>query len=331
METQVFEDSVQSFQSMENAGFSLCDADLHVAFGISQNFMRPLGVMITSLAENNKHLSLAMHIFTDKMEEADRIKLEKFSNTYNIAIAIYKIDNQIFQGLNTTQFTIAAYYRFLIPYVLASVTETFVYLDSDMICVKPMDSLRNMSFSGKIACVVEDHKVSKATEPHLNLDGTAYFNTGMMYIDIPKWKKMKISERCLDLLRCRSYEFRCFDQDALNIVLEHQLQYIDKKWNCMCNLGERHFFKQTSVPADTIFIHYIGFNKPWHLWCFHKLAAIFRQYSALSLWKDIPYDSSPRKYREMKMMARYCWQKKSYGKALYWFFRYSVKKSQDKM
>ena len=60
------------------------------------------------------------------------------------------------------------------------------------------------------------------------------------------------------------YEFRCFDQDALNIVLKDKVKYIEPKYNFLANISLKHNKNLQNVPMDTIFIHYHGFNKPWH-------------------------------------------------------------------
>jgi len=255
--------------------FVLGQADLHIAFSVNETFIYPLGVFLTSILENNKNQQLEIHVFVNSISEQNHVLLKELSCQYKVVIALYYINDEIFRGLNTIQFTIAAYYRFLIPAALQGFVDKFLYLDADMVCINSLERLKSIAFENKVACVVEDHKVSKETEPHLNLDGTAYFNTGMMYIDVEKWIGMRVSEKCLELLQTRSFEFRCFDQDALNIILEHHLKYVDSTWNFMCNLGERKFEQVKVVPRDTIIIHYIGFNKPWHLWCFHPLASYF--------------------------------------------------------
>lgn len=88
----------------------------------------------------------------------------------------------------------------------------------------------------------------------------------MMYIDLKEWIKCKISEKCINILReinkfpdkkiKYGYEFRCFDQDALNIVLKDKVKYIEPKYNFLANISLKHNKNLQNVPKDTIFIHY---------------------------------------------------------------------------
>lgn len=330
MDKTIFDNTILDKKVLQSSNFALTEAEIHVAFGISDNFMRPLGVMITSILENNMHIKTAIHIFINKINQSDMNRLDEIAKKYDAIIVLYYINDKIFHKLNNSQFTIAAYYRFLIPNELKNVAAKFLYLDADMVCVNSMSELFDIDFEGNIACVVEDHKVDKVNEPHLNMDGNEYFNSGMLFVNLQLWEKEKVSERCLDLLQKRSYEFRCFDQDALNIILEHKVKYIDLKWNCMCNLSKKEFNRILDIPKDTVFLHYNGFNKPWHKWCFHPIAKYFRKYSELSLWKAVELESIPKKYREMKMFSKYYLNQRSYSNAIYWFVRYSIKKIQEK-
>lgn len=305
--------------------------EMHIAFGINKKFVAPMGVLLTSLLDQNKEIKFSIHIFVDEIEKQDIERLEQFSQIYHSRIILYFIQNEIFCDLNQAQFTIATYYRFLIPKALEDKADKFLYLDADMICIHKLNELTDLNFGNKIACVVEDHKVTKEDSPHLNLKGNLYFNAGMLYIDVKKWNDMKISEKCLELLEQRSFEFACFDQDALNIILEDQVKYISAKWNYLCNTGNKEFKNIVQVPKDTVIIHYIGFNKPWHCWCYHPLAKYFKDVLPKSLWREISWLETPKKYREMKMMAAACYHEGRYLKVMYWGVRAGIKKLEDKL
>lgn len=329
--SEKIENAVSNKIIFEGSASNVNLPEIDIAFGVSKNFVAPMGVLITSLLEQNKDIRFSIHIFLDEVEKKDMERLKLLAKTYHFKIILYFIQDEIFSDLNKAQFTIAAYYRFLIPKALENLTEKFLYLDADMVCVDRLRPLIDLNFDGKIACVVEDHKVTKEDSPHLNLHGNQYFNSGMLYINIAKWNAAEISERCLELLDRRSYEFACFDQDALNIILENQVKYILPKWNYLCNTGNREFKHIVQVPKDTVMIHYIGFNKPWHRWCYHPLALYFKNVLQGSLWKEMPLVEVPKKYREMKMMAAACYHEKFYLKAMYWSIQAGLKKIKDRI
>ncbi len=325
----MFEKAVLKQYAIGMEKFAAREADAHIAFGISANFTYPIGVFLTSILENNQDLKLAVHIFSDgELSESEKQRFETLTARYAVGIYIYVIDNVFFRGLDTKEFTIAAYYRFIIPSQLEGLAKKFIYLDADMICVGALKALLALDFEDKTACVVEDFKLEGGRPVLSDKKGEAYFNSGMMYIDIKKWIKEQISEKSLQLLRAVNkdaslkkkygFEFRCFDQDALNIILQGKAKFIPPKYNFLCNISLRRNKNLQEVPSDTIIIHYHGFNKPWHEWCFHTLARYFRHYWQLSPWHDVSLDKNPSKYRQMRLYAQYFFRKGRYDKSLYW-------------
>lgn len=335
----MFENVVQDKIVFSAKDFKLENADLHIAFGISANFTHPVGILMTSILENNKDIKIAFHIFADgRISEIERSRFAKLTECYNAYISIYYLDNSAFIGLNDAEFTIAAYYRFAIPYQLKDVAEKFLYLDADMAAVNSFKSFLKIDFKGKTACVVEDFRLSHEPDykPMLTKNNDGYFNSGMMYIDIQKWLRDRVSEKCLELLRevnadpsqkqKYGYEFMCFDQDALNVVLKGNLIHLAPKFNYLCNISLKQNRHLHDVPGDTIIIHYHGFNKPWHEWCFHPLARYFRQYKSISPWHDEPLDTHPSKYRQMRLYAKYFRRKHQLMKAVFWLLKSAVYK-----
>lgn len=314
----------------------------HIAFGISKTFTYPVGILITSILENNKEININFHIFIDnKIDDKELSRFKEIIKNYNVNIVIYEIDNSEFLNLDDREFTIAAYYRFAIPYQLKDITDKYLYIDADMILIKNggVKSFVDIDLENNIAAVVDDFTLDKMGNPILLAEDKKYFNSGMMYIDLKEWIKCKVSEKCINILReinkfpdkkiKYGYEFRCFDQDALNIVLKNKVKYIEPKFNFLANISQKRNKNLVNVPSDTIFIHYHGFNKPWHEWCFHPLARYFRQYKEISPWKNEPLDTKPTKYRQMRLYAKYFIKQGNIIKALYWMLK-SIQKKYNK-
>ena len=130
-------------------------SDFYIAFGISKAFTYPVGVLITSILKNNKDIKISFHIFIDN-----------------------KIDDK--------EFTVAAYYRFAIPYQLKDLTNEYLYIDADMVAIRDLKDYLNIDLKDNIAAVVDDFILDKKGNPILLADNKKYFNSGMMYIDLKK-------------------------------------------------------------------------------------------------------------------------------------------------
>lgn len=310
-------------------------SDFHIAFGISKDFTFPTGVLITSILENNPDIKINFHIFIDnKINDTEIARFTLLVNKHNTDIFLYEINNSEFLNLDNKEFTIAAYYRFIIPYQLKTYTNKYLYLDADIISIKNIKDFFTINLSNNVAGVVEDFSLNTGGYPVL-LD-KKYFNSGMMYINLNEWMKQQVSEKCMFILKeinldpkqkeKYGLEFRCFDQDALNIVLKNKVIYLKPKYNFLANISLKYNKNLSTVPNDTIFIHYHGFNKPWHEWCFHPLSRYFRQYQKISPWQNEPLDTKPTKYRQMRLYSKYFLQKGNIYKAFYWIIQSIIKK-----
>lgn len=272
----------------------------------------------------------------DKIEDKELNRFKDLIEFYDTNIIIYEIDNSEFLNLDDREFTIATYYRFAIPYQLKDLTDKYLYIDADMIAIRDLKDYLNINIENKIAAVVDDFTLDKVGNPILLAEDKKYFNAGMMYINLNLWMKEQVSEKSVSILRevnldpkqkiKYGYEFRCFDQDALNIVLKNKVKYIEPKYNFLANISLKHNKNLQNVPTDTIFIHYHGFNKPWHEWCFHPLARYFRNYKEISPWKNEPLDKYPTKYRQMRLYAKFYIKNGDFIKVMYWIIRSILKK-----
>lgn len=307
--------------------------NFHIVFGIDNDFVRPMGVTMTSIVLNNLEENIVFHIITKYMNEKGLVYLKNFANKYNKTIFIYFINDSIFCNLPTTShITNAMYNRFLIPELLKDMTDKVLYLDADIICLNNIMSLKDIIFKNDtIVAVVEETNdyVVQTQINKLGLQRNRYFNSGMLYINIPKWLKFNINNKLLIALREQT-ELKFPDQDVLNIVLENKCQYIDKKYNYTFDVRYKTNRYIYDLPDDIVFLHYVGRYKPWQKWCMHPLREKFLTYAKQSLWKDIPLDE-PKSYKQMKNMG------KSYAiyhhrwKSLYWYLKYTLAKIKSKL
>lgn len=49
---------------------------IDVAFGVDHWFVPPMGIMMSSVLDNNKHLNVTFHIFFSSIDDEDKIKLK---------------------------------------------------------------------------------------------------------------------------------------------------------------------------------------------------------------------------------------------------------------
>jgi lipopolysaccharide biosynthesis glycosyltransferase len=302
----------------------------HIAFGVDANFVRPMGVTITSLLMNNRDENLIFHIFVNSIHEVDVNRLKELVTSYKTTINLYYIDETVFDQMPTNwHCSHAIYNRFLLAKALYGVADRVLYVDADIVCVGKIRELIDIEMGEHVIAVVQEKEtvfIQKQIEK-LKLRHGKYFNAGVLCIDINKWEENDVTNKALELLIENYERFNLLDQDALNVILDGKVKFISSKWNFMCNLEK----KIKEIPSDTVLIHYTSREKPWHRWCFHPLAATFTKYARESLWRDVPLDSEPRSYKEMKMLGRALLHEKDFVHSIYWYYKYAQEKAKIRL
>lgn len=291
--------------------------DFHVAFGVDAQYFRPMGITILSLVKNNPGINFVFHVFYGSVTVDDRDKLKQLVEEYCTTVILYQIDQNIFKDLPTaTYITNATYNRLVAVNRLKGIADKVLYLDADIVCIGDMSAMQTINLDGNIAATIkeDDQNIAKHIKK-LNINLNGYFNAGVMYIDINQWHNHGVSEKAYAAIVANYEKFTFLDQDALNVVLNNKVLYIDEKWNCLFELDRE------TIPADTVLLHYAGRTKPWAEWCLNPLRDYFLEYYRQSPWKDIAFDK-PTHYKHMKTVARIHKKNGDLLKSAYWYFKY---------
>lgn len=305
---------------------------MHIAYGIDENFIHPMGVSMTSIVDNNPERNIVFHVMIENLPEFEKQKLKIFSQKHSTVIIIYFIDDRVFTKLPSTEhFTKATYNRFLLPKILNGIVDRVIYLDADILCLNRFDELVSLDFLDKIVAVVQDvDEVANRQIEALDLKDKHYFNAGFLYIDIKQWNEKKISELALQISYEKLGKLDWLDQDALNIALQGKCLFISQKYDYILDLGCKRSAHALKLPEDVALVHYTGRHKPWHQWCMHSLRCDFEKYSSISLWADVPL-VQPRNYKDMKKMGQSYWYYRFIGKSFLWYMKYAYFKIKTKI
>ncbi len=114
----------------------------------------------------------------------------------------------------------------------------------------------------------------------------AHFNAGVMLMNLPEWKRQKITEKSLEFIRNfpEPEKITFADQDALNAVLKNNYYSLDTKYNVgYYELPKNLTAKQYRAFAkDKVIIHYTNVHKPWNPLSKNRLGFLYFQYLKLS-------------------------------------------------
>jgi lipopolysaccharide biosynthesis glycosyltransferase len=115
----------------------------------------------------------------------------------------------------------------------------------------------------------------------------SYFNSGLLSIDLARWRFDDVERRLLDFASTMPASFLLLDQDVMNSVLWREWSLIDwELWNWP------GYFKQ-DLAWDARVVHFVGPAKPW---VSYPLGAPFvREYRSIA--SGLGWDMSPTRQR----------------------------------
>lgn len=304
----------------------------NICYVFDHGAVRGAGVSICSICKNNPEQNIIFHALCSDLQQDDVDKLKQTALQYNTTIILYFINKNadILKNIVRSTFPITIWYRILLPYILDY--QKILYLDSDIINLKPLKELFQINMNDYCLLAVPDlEKTQDERISSLNLKTDTYFNSGVLMINVPKWLNNDISNQILNTARIYDNQLILPDQDALNIVFQksNSVFYLDKKYNRVALWKEKNIKEKL---AETVLLHFVQ-TKPWQeAWLYEKrpyIENLYAQYEALSPWKGTPLEKKAKlSYHDKRKRAEFMFKQGNILKGLYWYKEYFKTKIQ---
>ncbi|MGG3888368.1 glycosyltransferase family 8 protein [Metabacillus fastidiosus] len=255
---------------------------MYIVTATSDNYAKPLGVMLNSLLENleNKD-NVNIFIIESNISNNNKLKLEKIGERFNIQVKFIAIDDNLFNSFKRKfkRITKEAYYRIMIPELLSNHITKALYLDCDMIVRKDISKLWNINIDNYFLAAVEDLGILKKSIKRLSLpQGSSYFNSGLLLINLQKWRENNISTKVIQFIKNNHEIIKFMDQDPLNSILYDKWLKLEYEWNY--TTGHQ---KKIKID-DSAIIHFTGNKKPWN--SEHPYKQEYLKYLSSSAWEE---------------------------------------------
>lgn len=250
-----------------------------VFFASDDNYVPFLDVAISSMkANSSKKYDYEVYVLHSGINRESAEKVMRLSESgfrvYFVEVAEYLTDIADFLSLRD-YYTSAISYRLFIADRFPQLDKA-VYLDTDTVILGDVAELYETDLGANWIGAVADGVVGANpvfcdyTKNALGIDGEKYFNSGVIVMNLKKFREFGFYKKFSALLK--KYPFRVApDQDCLNILCEGRVAYVSETWNCMPQAV-------TKQEAPKL-VHYNLAQKPWH-------------------YTDIPYQEYFWKYAE---------------------------------
>lgn len=262
------------------------DPVVHLALSFDQGYVTPLFVLLTSIFASNSRLKFHFHAIPTRVNEIDKQRIADYIDSKNSKVSYYKIDADLvdtfalpdYEGAHLTS---AAYNRLFLPNLIPDAIATLLHIDIDTLVIGDILGIYNLDIGFKPVAAVTDAGMPIRTDLGIFTEED-YFNSGVLLMNIDQWKRQRITERAIEVIKNHPEKIRGFaDQDALNIVLKDNWFKLDKRFNLMGMYSPKELSEQERKVflSDKVIIHFNG-PKPWHFLgdCDHGFAYLYEYY-----------------------------------------------------
>jgi lipopolysaccharide biosynthesis glycosyltransferase len=306
---------VTSAKIAAEAGANL---DPIVVLAADDNFAMPLAATVRSALENlSPERTLQLYVLDGGLSDATKERLIRSWPAGRFQIAWVDVDPSVLALAPISGHANRVnYYRILTPWLLPTDIQRIIYLDADLIVHADLSLLWQSDMQDQLCMAVQDCAApyfdSQAAPANfercgpylgsatpvanfraLGLDPqAAYFNSGVLLIDLAAWRDADIPRQMLDCLEKNREHVRWWDQYALNVVLAGQWAPLDLRWNqgshvyvypnSSCSPFDHETYE--GLRDNPYIVHFTTRYKPWRASCLHPRRKEFYHYLDRTDW-----------------------------------------------
>ena len=202
--------------------------ELPIVLITDNNYVIPTIVTITSLLANRYYnTKYRIYVLGNSLSKKSKDLFSQIPDISLINLHKFFLD---FEGTHG-HVSAAALLKFKLAEMFPQY-DKILYLDTDMIIQKDLSELFNIQLEDKYAAVVKDMKGMENCAAHKRLQLEAYFNSGMMLLNLDRLRKDKIFDKLIDYKKNK--DIRAFmDQDCFNAVFNGNVIYLPCTYNYM--------------------------------------------------------------------------------------------------
>lgn len=309
---------------------------MNILYTVNDKFVPQAAAGICSVCENNREAEkIHFYVFSSGITSENKIELQQLVQSYERELAIIEIKDIReyldfeFDTLGWNQVILA---RLFMSKILPESVERILYMDGDTIVRGSLKELWEFDLQGKTLGMCIEPTVNRGRKNELGLETKYYYNSGVLLVDLKRWRQIKAEELMVDFYRKKNGNLFAPDQDIINGALKDEICPILPKYN-FCNIYYQYpywFLCKLVKPLEYIsesefedsvnhpvIIHYLGEERPWRKGNTHKYQDDYKKYLGITVWRDAPMEEGWGLYF-------FCWKVFNVFTAPFPQLRYSV-------
>ena len=281
---------------------------MNILYTVNGGYVPQLAAGICSVCENNKQVDdLSFYVLTVDVSVENKELIRGFVQRYGRSIFFIDIDGfmeTLGFELDTGGWNEIILARLLMARLLPGDVERVLYLDADTIVRKSLHELWVSSFPKRgILSMVVEPTASKGRRSDLGIKDYPYYNSGVLLVDLSRWRKAKAERRILEYCAEKGDSLVASDQDAINVVLRDEIEPIPPQYNAsnvfmyypfeflhelMPAFSDINAYKE--AKSDPVIVHFLGEERPWRKGNTHPFREDYYRYLSKTPFSETPLE-----------------------------------------
>lgn len=291
--------------------------EMNILFSSDDNYARHLGVAMYSLMiHNQKAKMLNFFVVDNHISEDNLSKLKQVVDGFCNSTINFISFNSFAKELQLDMpwpISMSAYARLFAADLLPKDIERVLYLDCDMIITHDLTELWEYELGDYCIGAVQDQVSPKVKEAVGMNPRSPYFNSGMLLIELKKWRELNVCSRVMEFIKRHQGRVIHHDQGVINGIFCDNWLRLPLKYNVMTvhylmSLPKiRLFYEDPSLfyseqEIDSarflpFILHYTPSftSRPWEENCLHPLRSLYTLFNKRTPWhnESLSKDSAP--------------------------------------
>lgn len=284
---------------------------INIVFASDDNYAQHIAVVMASTMAKTKE-KVRFFVINDNISSEKIAKLKNTAVKLNTTVEFIAVSEEQFTNVYLSgHVSKAAYFRLALADIMPDDIEKVIYLDVDLLVYDDIKNLWQNDIKKYALAAVPDfgimasNRLCRQKKEVIGLPkGKAYFNSGVLLINLKQWREKNYTAQILEVINKNSFPHH--DQDALNKIFMKNWLQIDLRWNIIppvFNLFTKILLNKTfrnqaiNAKRNPGIIHYAGRYKPWEFSYHQDFNDMYYKYLKQTAFAD---EKMPQPGKNMK-------------------------------
>lgn len=245
--------------------------NINIAMAFNEKYSKYAYVTMLSVLKNKEIAdNISFYLLHSDVTLESQKQLSRLADMYHSSAFFIFIDKKLFPAELpfNTKISLESYFRLFLAEQLPADVDRIIYLDTDMIVNKPLNTLYSTNFENCRICACEDffsfepNDIRNIIFKERLEKGFTYICAGMMLMNIDALRDKYDFNFYMSLAEQLDYRLVAHDQDLINYAHYDRIKVLDKyEYNLFANYVYEEGIHYQQAKCATI-VHFAGY-KPW--------------------------------------------------------------------